>query len=98
MYRSFPTRPQSAGGSTQKSFLLGGHRNRSNSACRPVIQRGENFAIVMPTKNENEVDDVLNLEESIDGGRCLFVCYSVVYLFVYSCVNKSYYECRPQRS
>jgi hypothetical protein len=64
--RSYPSRPQSAGGSTQKPFLMGNIRNRSNSACRPVIQRGENFSIVMPTENENEAEEVLNLEESFD--------------------------------
>ena len=75
LFRSYPSRPQSAGGSTQKPFLMGNIRNRSNSACRPVIQRGENFSIVMPTENENEAEEVLNLEESFDGEVVVVVVY-----------------------
>ena len=63
-----------------------------------MIQRGENFAIVMPTKNENEVDDVLNLEESIDGGRCLLVV-TQLFVYLFTLVSTSaYYECRLQKS
>ena len=63
-------RPQSAGSSQKPNYVLG-HRIRSNSACRTILPRGDDFSISMPSQTpgcENEQVD-LQKEEDGEGGR-----------------------------